>query len=119
MENSLPFNQKFAWVTPANIGIGLALGAVFGLLSWWAVSSLSEVSATLKPPTLTEQLSEVYQSKLEKRLIKSNLLVQQAGLEAEIQKVESDLDQINQDLLSLNEKEIDLSLKAVASLGLQ
>jgi len=115
MENTLPFNPP-AWKKHAEIAIRLTLGVMLGLLVVWALSSLSVQPTAPVQQTLSEQLSEVYQAKLDQRLIKSDLLVRQAGLNAQIQKANADLDSVNKTLLDLNQKEIDLSMKAVTSL---
>ena len=116
MENTLPFNPP-AWQNYVKIGIGLALGAILFLLLFLAFQSQPQpVASEPVPMTLSEQLQTVYSEKTQARLTKSDLLVRQAGLKAQIQKVEADLATVNQTLTDLYQKEIDLSMNAVNSL---
>lgn len=113
--------------TLQNIGIGVGVILLI-LVTVFATNSFSsgmqansfqegKMQETVAVPlTLSQKLQEVYSQKLEFRLKKSDLLVQQAELLASTQKNKTDLVEVDQKIVKLNEEEISLSKSAVTSL---
>ena len=88
---------------------------VFSLVQYFSTPQI--VTLKPEPPTLAEELQKIYSEKADLRLNKSDLLVQEVGLVANLRKVRDDLKQTDKRILELTQDEIDLSLRAANSAG--